>query len=236
MENIEYGTKWEISGGNDKYFIEKRSSVRCCQLFCQFCNICIHNYTCTCPDFNIKNTICKHIHYICNISEKNPNSPLATSNIDSLHNVADDDITKCLGTLGKANVQRKNISEKFLSKFNLVASKVHNTNLKSIDESLLSQMLSQIQNLESLLNISLSSTSEQKSSFKEVASVSTNKNIVKQLTFHSTKNKKPIKNTQNTKPTVNEKKYINSLLSGSDKLLFISSSSVNDHNYTAPRN
>ena len=31
---------------------------------CNLCRICIHMYTCTCMDFIINHTICKHIHLI----------------------------------------------------------------------------------------------------------------------------------------------------------------------------
>jgi len=31
---------------------------------CHECNICIHNYTCTCPDALIRHTICKHVHAV----------------------------------------------------------------------------------------------------------------------------------------------------------------------------
>ena len=35
-----------------------------CQLVCNYCHVCIHMYTCTCMDFLINHTICKHIHLI----------------------------------------------------------------------------------------------------------------------------------------------------------------------------
>ncbi|XP_060516773.1 uncharacterized protein LOC132696141 [Cylas formicarius] len=57
------------SSGNDeleqKVTVTKINSNICCELICRFCNICTHMFQCTCMDYNIKNTICKHIHYVC---------------------------------------------------------------------------------------------------------------------------------------------------------------------------
>ena len=33
-----------------------------CHLLCDKCKTCIHNYSCTCMDYVINHTICKHIH------------------------------------------------------------------------------------------------------------------------------------------------------------------------------
>ena len=35
-----------------------------CQLICKDCEVCIHMYSCTCLDFLINYTICKHIHLV----------------------------------------------------------------------------------------------------------------------------------------------------------------------------
>ena len=35
-----------------------------CDLKCLECNICIHQYICSCPDNLIQSTICKHVHHV----------------------------------------------------------------------------------------------------------------------------------------------------------------------------
>ena len=35
-----------------------------CPLKCRDCNICPHEYTCTCPDAMLHNTVCKHAHAV----------------------------------------------------------------------------------------------------------------------------------------------------------------------------
>ena len=34
-----------------------------CRIQCTKCGICMHDYTCTCRDYNLHLTICKHIHF-----------------------------------------------------------------------------------------------------------------------------------------------------------------------------
>lgn len=46
------------------YEIRKLQPSPCCELKCTECNICYHTYTCTCFDYFVRTTICKHIHFI----------------------------------------------------------------------------------------------------------------------------------------------------------------------------
>lgn len=54
---------WQISSENYQYTISMNISGACCKQTCEICEICTHQYSCTCPDFSMKKTICKHIHY-----------------------------------------------------------------------------------------------------------------------------------------------------------------------------
>lgn len=36
-----------------------------CNLVCDRCNICLHSFTCSCPNNSIKFNLCKHIHALC---------------------------------------------------------------------------------------------------------------------------------------------------------------------------
>lgn len=56
------------------YEIRMLQPSACCELKCLECEICYHTYTCTCFDYLVKNSICKHIHYIhgfCQNPEEN---------------------------------------------------------------------------------------------------------------------------------------------------------------------
>nr|CAI5832352.1 unnamed protein product [Callosobruchus analis] len=36
----------------------------CRTLYCRVCKICIHRYRCNCPEYMVKNTMCKHVHLV----------------------------------------------------------------------------------------------------------------------------------------------------------------------------
>ncbi|PFX12575.1 hypothetical protein AWC38_SpisGene23443 [Stylophora pistillata] len=61
--------KWSVqSGDNQSVYTVTREMEVCrdpsCDLRCLECNICIHQYMCSCPDSLIQSTICKHVHLI----------------------------------------------------------------------------------------------------------------------------------------------------------------------------
>ena len=63
----EYAT-WEVESSDTKHTYsvceENKQCPYGCSLGCVDCHICVHQYTCTCPDSLIKSTICKHIHLV----------------------------------------------------------------------------------------------------------------------------------------------------------------------------
>ena len=48
----------------------KRCDERQCSLKCSNCNICVHMFICSCIDFLLCSTICKHIHVVHQYKEK----------------------------------------------------------------------------------------------------------------------------------------------------------------------
>jgi len=64
-DNIEYTVR---GCGDEVYIVEQNSSpphAACdCTMKCVHCAICIHNFTCTCIDSGLRNTICKHVHLV----------------------------------------------------------------------------------------------------------------------------------------------------------------------------
>lgn len=60
---------WEVlsENGLEIYIIlRKIKSCKNCQLICTECDICIHQFVCSCLDSAIKFNLCKHIHLIGN--------------------------------------------------------------------------------------------------------------------------------------------------------------------------
>lgn len=59
---------WTISSQNEitkSYQVQQKSPCSTCKLRCISCDSCVHMYTCSCVDFAVHTTICKHIHATC---------------------------------------------------------------------------------------------------------------------------------------------------------------------------
>lgn len=61
---------WKVQSEStsDQYYnIEKvTTSLECdCHLRCVTCGVCVHNFSCSCIDALLHNTICKHVHLLC---------------------------------------------------------------------------------------------------------------------------------------------------------------------------
>ena len=67
---------WKIKPSSSKqshYTIEKVLDKCSCTLKCGKCDACVHLYSCTCMDFLIHSTVCKHIHLVKILSESSRN-------------------------------------------------------------------------------------------------------------------------------------------------------------------
>ncbi|XP_044749811.1 uncharacterized protein LOC123310409 [Coccinella septempunctata] len=68
----EDGWKIPSNTSEETYFIRKTDSdCQKCQLKCTLCNICIHEYICSCIDSSIKFNMCKHIHLVAASRKEN---------------------------------------------------------------------------------------------------------------------------------------------------------------------
>uniref|UniRef100_H2XLZ5 SWIM-type domain-containing protein n=1 Tax=Ciona intestinalis TaxID=7719 RepID=H2XLZ5_CIOIN len=59
--------EWKVENPTDHKYTVKKIEPQClgkCQIKCSMCNVCVHMYTCTCPDFLMHAVACKHIHAI----------------------------------------------------------------------------------------------------------------------------------------------------------------------------
>ena len=59
---------WKVTSERDAsqfYWVTKvLENCKNCELICASCNICVHMYLCTCLDFSLHTTVCKHIHVV----------------------------------------------------------------------------------------------------------------------------------------------------------------------------
>ena len=75
--------KPESSTQQEYYTVEKLSNNSCsCKVRCNRCDICICSYSCTCMDYLIHATICKHIHLV-NIFDREQENDTESSGINS---------------------------------------------------------------------------------------------------------------------------------------------------------
>lgn len=61
-------TTWEVksqSSPQTVHVVQAREDHQCvCQLTCGVCKVCTYKYSCTCGDYAVHNTACKHIHLV----------------------------------------------------------------------------------------------------------------------------------------------------------------------------
>ncbi|XP_011407648.1 PREDICTED: uncharacterized protein LOC100639460 [Amphimedon queenslandica] len=65
------GATWRIKptvpDSQEKFYTVEKISDACscsCRIRCSTCDVCVHSYSCTCMDYLIHSTICKHIHLV----------------------------------------------------------------------------------------------------------------------------------------------------------------------------
>ena len=60
---------WKVKSetGDNEYTVQEiaKSCVENCNVKCIDCNVCVHLFSCSCPDSLLQHTICKHVHLIC---------------------------------------------------------------------------------------------------------------------------------------------------------------------------
>ena len=76
MVSVTGNTTWAVmSAESSQEYMVNLEQERCtqdCALECTQCNICVHMYSCTCCDYLIRGTICKHIHLVARTTSAEP--------------------------------------------------------------------------------------------------------------------------------------------------------------------
>ena len=68
VQCLSEGKLWRVESVSKQkaYNVERNSALQCsCKLSCLTCKVCVHSFTCTCMDFILHATVCKHIHIVC---------------------------------------------------------------------------------------------------------------------------------------------------------------------------
>ena len=88
--------KWYTSCGDSStaYVIEKKLQESNYSLKCSICAVCPHIFTCSCTDYAIHNTACKHIHLLCilnpDVVTASPPSKISNSESDNTPGLVSD--------------------------------------------------------------------------------------------------------------------------------------------------
>lgn len=221
---IEENNIFESCDNNLKYRITKMKENICCALSCTFCNICVHSFECTCLDYSVRSTICKHIHslvmHIENISDKP-----TCGTTESRNNDANQEISVLVNNMPKEYVTKKFDHNNLLTNIKSEALKLL-TNINSLNYTLEEQKHI-LKQLKILNNLGSASGNLEIESYIPKTLDPPNKKIEKQQ-FFSTKKKRKSKNTLISKPNSSESKLIKSTLS---QRLFVSDNPENDHLY-----
>ena len=143
----ENGTEdWTVTSASNKanqYHI-KKESVNCtfsCCLHCDDCNICIHQYSCTCPDHLIYATICKHIHLVIRYLRIQNTSSFNDTTTNSL---VDDTILLNEIRSTKTATSIDNLKDFAMKKFNELQTCIRNSTSEYEVQSVCSHLLSAI--------------------------------------------------------------------------------------------
>ena len=83
VESVEHigDGKWKVLSENGKTFYEVTESVEMCpgkevcKIACTECHLCVHLFTCTCPDSLIISTIYKLVHLVKRSILQDPSQP-----------------------------------------------------------------------------------------------------------------------------------------------------------------
>ncbi|KAF0707929.1 Transporter [Aphis craccivora] len=213
------------------YKIKKNNDDVCCPMMCSNCKLCIHTFQCSCPDYQIKSMICKHIHYVAlkTMSTENSvdNTILSTADIENINFDAtsnkDNEIQVHIKTL--ENKKTINMQEQFKEKAISLANKINN--IKNSEH--LKQALKQLNSIEAFIDAA-SNNDKTLEDFSKTINEPPNKKLKTQDTFFSTKKKKKQeKLNELSKPTRVETEHFNNILL--QKKNYILSCDETEHSY-----
>ena len=199
---------WNVLSESDskKQYKVTMENTHCpdkCILRCDICNICVHSYACTCPDYVALGNICKHIHLTVRFMGVSPCKKVDSTSNDLI------EVQKAIksATAENRGLDQLGLKNKAITNTQIIASLIEKCSDKDILQTINSQLSSIIglikcHNAQKVPRLSLPSTS---------AHEPANKKITPQRLF-STRKRKRIPKVRLAKPTLNEKQGIENKL------------------------
>ncbi|KAF2904455.1 hypothetical protein ILUMI_01716, partial [Ignelater luminosus] len=218
---------WILKSKTATFSISKMQDEACCKLACSTCKICVHTYKCTCVDYYIKSTICKHIHYVVSKeNQENNQNNIVVAGTSTEHVKINEETQIHLQTIGTTSINN-DINLSAINDIKNMCNKIKDYCFPNLKES---DLLYVKKSLTSVCNFLYTNNSD-KSSFnhEECDAVEPpNKKITKQKLFCSTRKSRVSNKTSYTKPDFSESLNIENYFLNRP---FISTKSSNDHNY-----
>jgi len=189
------------------YFIVKGDECTQCRMKCSYCSVCIHVYSCSCPDYMIRSVPCKHVH---------ATHMLTDTDIDVLHNDRKD--FQELSSRKRSYFQRQigdhDLLDSGIATKKRDARKVMETITRKLestnDSAIVNAVHGHLKNALSVLNGML----EDVGTLELRENIPVNKHFEKQTRFFSTKRKPKQKPKVLEKPTAEDKEGIFQILEG----------------------
>ena len=205
---------WTVQSSNttDLYHVTQFSpqcSLQQC-LQCRECSICIHQFSCTCPDSVIHASICKHIHLVARHLKSKRDHRLRTTkdihvpHLSTTHNTDDKAIFKEVQSKDH-NCSIQDLKDSVQKKISQLQSSV----LLCDDRQTLSSVYHHIS---SAINITKALASHPSSRLQSKSPIPHNKHIPTQRPFHSTKKHHRRASVRMAKPTNLQKQLISTEL------------------------
>ena len=167
------------SGSEPNEYTIHQLSEECsenCGMRCKECNICVHLYSCSCPDSILQHTICKHVHLIARYRKQDE--------LPNVQDTLDDMLMQEITTPSTRNCE--SVQNRIMVLLNDISSLVQSSDsceeLKMTEKKLIT-----IKN-----NLTAAFTVEVLSTLPAITG-SSNKNVEKQRSFQSFKKKRPTK-------------------------------------------
>ncbi|XP_050310809.1 uncharacterized protein LOC126746544 [Anthonomus grandis grandis] len=233
---------WAVSNNLNKYIVKQIPLLKkCCSLICQFCDICVHQYSCTCPNYFINTVICKHIHFVVlktpvnnNVNTNSLHSySILDEGVDVINEVEEVSVMdQCLSSLKATNgetIGRCDQKDRVLKEISHLQTLVHSYDFDSDHDNIFQQVISNIQTAKNLLQLPTSKQSTIET-FRDIKELSASQNVVPQKRLFSTIKKKKKAKEAIKNPNKEEIDDISAFLKGK-KLPFISTNSTFDHSY-----
>lgn len=205
-------THWNYQTSESLYNIQYHEcQEENCKLKCFNCDVCNHQFTCTCNDFLLNKTICKHIHLLKrSFNDDEKEIIVQEDSFGANNDIVDEiitppDINNFVNKMVNDKVKNKdfeNMKEQAIELMNSIMS-----DLQKCDENDMNAISHLIKTQKAVKN-----TFESMIEYKAVPTINLtlqgncNRKIDTQRNFYSTKKRKKNRNIRLTKPTIEDKR------------------------------